>query len=326
MNKKILLIIVAAVLLVSVIALTACATTEAKFYEDLLSDANKAQESLQRIINTTSQHSYNADFDVIYTYHDNVSRGTPDKEGWVNNDYTDWYVQIAAVSIIYEKGEGDAFRYYAKVTVYEEMTDGQYDKVKGKRNFTPALSGEYWLSSDLGENKIFYDAEGNKVDSKRDLPNVYVAQYGIDDLFTLWLDMLGRYYSIEDDFNDVTDATYGFKLYTNLCQIGFRYVYDLQGNKVDSWHSDSVSKNYGSDLSYDWGKVSGLDNVRLSVTSSTKHNMSSFELFTERVLAYYQAKNEVDKSLVLKADVWAKTQITVDINSKKVPAIPALPQ
>jgi len=40
------------------------------------------------------------------------------------------------------------------------------------------------------------------------------------------------------------------------------------------------------------------------------------------VLAYYQAKNEVDKTLVLKADVWAKTQITVDIKTKDVPAIP----
>ncbi|MDE6550248.1 MAG: hypothetical protein K2M44_01940 [Clostridia bacterium] len=320
MKKKLSLILIAVALILSVVGIAACSGSEQAFYDGLIKDARKAEEGLSKMYTAMAERSYYSDFDVIYTYHDNVSRGTPDKEGWVNSDITDWYVQIAQVRIIVSLGEDGAVSYYSKVTIFNEMTDGHYDDVKGKRDFVKALEGEIWMDSQ-GVYSVYYDAEGNKT-ARVDLPNVYVGEYDIDALLTLWPAMTQRYSDLEDDLGDITQATYGFKLYCNLCQLGLRYVYDLDGNMVDSWHSDEVSSGYGDDLSYDWNKVSGLDNVRLSVTSDTAHVIDKFELFTERVLAYYQAKNEVDKTLVLKADVWAKTQITVDIKTKDVPAIP----
>lgn len=320
MKKKLSLILIALALVLSLSCIAACTVSEQAFYEGLIKDTRKAEEGLSKMYSAMSERSYYSDFDVIYTYHDNVSRGTPEKEGWINSDYTDWYVQIAQVRIIVSLGEDGVARYYSKVTMFKEMTDGDYDDVKGKRDFVKLLEGERWIDSD-STFSAYYNADGNKV-SRSELPDVYVGDYDIDALLMLWPAMTDRYSDLEDDLGDVTQATYGFKLYRNLCQLGLRYVYDLDGEQIDSWHSPEISKGYDTDLSYDWNKVSGLDNVRLSVTSDTSHVIDKFELFTERVLAYYQAKNEVDKTLVLKADVWAKTQITVDIKTKDVPAIP----
>ena len=156
--------------------------------------------------------------------------------------------------------------------------------------------------------------------------DVTVGDYDMSALLTLWYDMLTAYSDISDSYADITAATSGFKIYQDIAQLAYRYVYDLDGNKYDSWHdpegdkltslpegSTLMSVGYNTDISYNWNVISALRHERISVTSNTKDRMKSLEFFVEDIMVYYDEISVMNDDLTLYADVCGNTDFVAKI-------------
>ena len=83
--------------------------------------------------------------------------------------------------------------------------------------------------------------------------------------------------------------------------------------KVNEESEYKYWKNYGDDISYNWDNVYGMNNNRLTVLySKGKNRINSLEIYNENIISYFTKNNNVDKSLVLKADVIAYTEMVVE--------------
>ena len=110
-----------------------------------------------------------------------------------------------------------------------------------------------------------------------------------------------------------------FKLSNRFMRIETRAVYDSNGNVVTRDANAAAEKKYwtgyGEDISYDWNQVYSMDNDRLTVLYTKKNQqVDSLEIYNEDVLSYYTQNNDVDKSLVLKADVIGFAEMVVEFD------------
>lgn len=310
-RKRNLIVAAIALICIAVGMLCACTPSAEEYYADLRAQAEKANADLGQVFDKFDAATYATQFDVVYTYYNDVQRGSTTQAGWGKTDDSQWRVQSARVQVIVQR-DNDSADVYTEVTGYQELSEKEYKSKFKKGELTTVATAKRWTTATDTVTQTTGDAA------------IKVGGYDLTDLLTIWQNMIGRCRDVSSAYDAVTDATNGFKIYQNFCQIGFRYVYDTDGNPYANYHDPVASKGVGSDLTYDWEKVGGMRLERVSVTSSTAHDLRTLEYFSENVIAYYDQKNEIDKSLVLKADVWAKMQMVVEIETKNVPQIPQI--
>lgn len=118
-------------------------------------------------------------------------------------------------------------------------------------------------------------------------------------------------------------ASDNFRIYTHFMRIESRTVFgEDMITPITRELNDASDKmywtNYGDDISYNWDNVYGMNNNRLTVLySKGKNRINSLEIYNENILAYYPKNNNVDTSLVLKADVVAFTEMVVEFKYAK---------
>ena len=107
----------------------------------------------------------------------------------------------------------------------------------------------------------------------------------------------------------------------------FRQVFDLEGEDYGYWHDPAgdlaadfagenaklMSRGFDADIAYNWEVISGMKQTRVSVTSTTKNRMKSFEFFVEDIIAYYDETSVMNKQLILYADVYGNTDFVAEI-------------
>ena len=118
MKRKVLFALLAALLIVGVVALAACAPTQEEadaFYADLRAQAEEANADLGAVMAETAKYDYTTSFDIMHNYYNGVSRGTvneldedgepiPGKEGengWKDGEegYT-WMYETAHLDVV----------------------------------------------------------------------------------------------------------------------------------------------------------------------------------------------------------------------------------
>ena len=118
-------------------------------------------------------------------------------------------------------------------------------------------------------------------------------------------------------------ASDNFRIYTHFMRVESRTVFgEDKITPITRELNDASDKkywtNYGDDISYNWDNVYGMNNNRLTVLySKGKSRINSLEIYNENILAYYTKNNNVDTSLVLKADVVAFTEMVVEFKYAK---------
>ena len=342
MKRKVLFAILAAVLIVGVVALAACAPSQEEadaFYAELREQAEEAGADLKAVMEETAKHDYNTSFDIVRNYYNGVSRGVvneldkegdpiPGKEGeqgWKDgNDGYTWMYEVAHLDV--EKRGGTIT---TTATIYLPVNEDTYNNKDIPAVAYASAKGSVDTAS--GELTVewvkFGAADGSGAAASLDALVHKVGDYDMESMLTLWFDMLTTYADISDQYAAVTTAASGFKIYQDIAQVSFRHVYDLQGNEYESWHDPAgeiaadfegdnaklMSHGFDTDIAYNWEVISGMKQTRVSVTSTTKHRMKSFEFFVEDIIAYYDETSVMNKQLILYADVYGYTDFVADI-------------
>ncbi|MBD5099886.1 MAG: hypothetical protein HDT29_01085 [Clostridiales bacterium] len=131
-------------------------------------------------------------------------------------------------------------------------------------------------------------------------------------------------------------ASDNFRIYTHFMRIESRTVFGENGLPITrevndasygEYYDESKQKTvyekkywngYGDNISYNWNNVYSMNNNRLTVLySKGKNKINSLEIYNEEILAYFTKNNNVDTSLVLKADVVAFTEMVVEFKYAK---------
>lgn len=345
MKRKVLFALLAALLIVGVVALAACAPTQEDadaFYADLRAQAEEANADLGAVMAETAKYDYTTSFDIMHNYYNGVSRGTvneldedgepiPGKEGengWKDGEdgYT-WMYETAHLDVV-KKGNTITTTATIFLPVNEETYENDdvapvaYASAKGSVN---SETGEFTLewSKYGGADGKGADADIAAVDASGNA----VGVYDMSALLTLWYDMLSDYGDISDKYDAVTTADSGFKIYQDIAQVSFRQVFDLAGEDYGYWHDPAgdlaadfagenaklMSRGFDADIAYNWEVISGMKQTRVSVTSTTKNRMKSFEFFVEDIIAYYDETSVMNKQLILYADVYGNTDFVAEI-------------
>lgn len=337
MKRKIIITVIAVALVLSTIALAACTETANEFYASLQADCEEVSGEIANIIQVTKARDYSTSFDYVYNYYNGVTRGNEEtgEQGWLDEDADgdgnaeySWMYRTAHADIV---KSGDTI--YTKVLMYKEVTDEVYE---GK-DYTPAVfaTGEAWVDANTGVIKSAKATDENGNDIDYTTLTYDVDGYTMQSFMTMWYDLLAEFSDLTDQFADITSAYYGFKIYQNIAQVCKRKVYDRQDNPYPTFHDERgdnqrsfdyngeklMSYAYDQDIRYNWELVNKLTETRINISADLKDNMKMLELFSEYVIAYYDQKNEMDKSLVLKAGVWAKSQVVMELDYKNVLAI-----
>ena len=323
MKRKLVFLAIVVTLLISVTALAACTTSMEDYYADLQKQAEEVNADLKAVFTETAKYDYTTSFDITHYYYNGATRGDENTPGWKDGDdgYT-WMYEDAYLEIV---KKGDVITTTA--TIYLPVKEDDYDNsdippvayasAKGSVNGGGELSVE-WVK--------FGAADGEGAEASLDELKETVGDYDMRALLTLWYDMIAAYSDISDSYADITAAPSGFKIYQDIAQVAYRYVYDLDGNKYDSWHdpegdkltslpegSTLMSVGYNTDIAYNWNVISALRHERISVTSNTKDRMKSLEFFVEDIMVYYDEISVMNDDLTLYADVCGNTDFVAKI-------------
>lgn len=322
--KKNLFRIIALVVItvICLTALTACKSAEEKekdYYAEISEDMTKASEVIQTITEKMGEANFTANFSIVTKVYNGVSRGSTQEAGWKKNytdadgnkiDYT-WMVSVVDYEIIWENTE----KIYIYAKSYETVDEDTYNSVKNKKNYGDKLTV-------LEESRVTKSLTEHLADSSS----------------ITSLPLAAMYASIDNEkiAKDGISMDKGNKIYTNILRVNMREVYDSEGDKItreindtkaDKFDSlseadavkDSVKywSGYGEDIMYNWSKVYGIRNTRVTMSYNGKKVLKSFELYREDIMAYYAQKNTVDSNLVLKADVYKTTEMVMDMQLPK---------
>ena len=323
MKRKVIFLAVVIALVISVTVLAACTASMEDFYVGLLTDAEKVNADLKAIMTETAKYDYTTSFDITHYYYNGVTRGDESTPGWLDGEEGFTWMYEDAYLDIEKKGEVIT----TTATIYLPVNEDTYNNSDIAPVAYASAKGSVDGSGNLTVEWVKYgaaDGDGEAADLE-DMTYT-VGGYDMGDLLTLWYDMLTDYSDISDSYSDITSATSGFKIYQDIAQVAYRYVYDLDGNEYDSWHdpegdaltslpegSDIFSYGYDEDIAYNWNVISAMRQERVSITSTTKDRMKSFEFFAEDVMVYYDEISVINKDLTLYADVYANTDFVASI-------------
>ncbi|MCI8944814.1 MAG: hypothetical protein HFE33_04000 [Clostridia bacterium] len=308
-KKKILLLTSILLLAVMCFALLAgCKSSEEKqkeYYENIAKSVDKRVETLNVLSQNVFSRAWTAKFMYAYTYYgikdeesgqitpDTVTRGSADKEGWQSG--SSQFVHFMYFEVDYTN-EGN---YTVKTTTFEDTSRKNYyankDKIS-KFNKTGELT--YTVKDGV--------AEGQLAD-------------GIDPVFVIKLSVDGEFIK-----QNGIGASDNFRIYTHFMRVETRQVRDAEGNLITKSDNDALAGNgaywsgYGEDIKYDWEKVYGMSNNRLTVLyDKGKKKINSLEIYNEDIISYYTKQDKVNTKLVLKADVVRFHEMVVKFNYKK---------
>ncbi|MDE5616734.1 MAG: hypothetical protein K2I78_03000, partial [Clostridia bacterium] len=113
-------------------------------------------------------------------------------------------------------------------------------------------------------------------------------------------------------------ASDNFRVYTHFMRIESRTVFGEDyttpiTREINDESGKIYWKNFGDDISYNWDNVYGMNNNRLTVLySKGKNQINSLEIYNENIISYFTKNNNVDTSLVLKADVISYMEMVVE--------------
>ena len=303
MKRRLVFLAIVVTLLISVTALAACTTSMEDFYAGLQEDAEKVNADLKAVMEETAKYDYTTSFDITHYYYNGATRGDINTPGWKDGDdgYT-WMYEDAYLDIV---KQGDTITTTA--TVYLPVNEDDYN------------------NSDIAP--VAYASAKGVVDGSGNLAVEWVKYGAADgDGAAADLDEITGYSDISDSYGDITSATSGFKIYQDIAQVAYRYVYDLEGNRYESWHdsegdsltslpegSTIMSYGYDSDIAYNLEVISTIRHERVSITSNTHDRMKSFEFFAEDIMVYYDEISVMNSDLTLYADVCGNTDFVANI-------------
>ncbi len=212
-----------------------------------------------------------------------------EKEDYTDKNSTDEYVTFMAFDIDYKSADN----YTINTTLFKEETRGDYLKYISKKNYREKFTVEETLEF------TWVDGEPNG--------KLYINP----------LELIKESTDKEAIRESGISASDNFRIYTHFMRIESRTVYGEDyapiTRKVNEESEYKYWKNYGDDISYNWDNVYGMNNNRLTVLySKGKNRINSLEIYNENIISYFTKNNNVDKSLVLKADVIAYTEMVVE--------------
>lgn len=323
MKRRLVFLAIVVTLLISVTALAACTTSMEDFYAGLQEDAEKVNADLKAVMEETAKYDYTTSFDITHYYYNGATRGDINTPGWKDGDdgYT-WMYEDAYLDIV---KQGDTIATTA--TIYLPVNEDDYNNSDIAPVAYASAKGVVDGSGSLTVEWVKYGAaDGDGAAANLDDITVTVGEYTLRGLLTLWYDMITAYSDISDSYGDITSATSGFKIYQDIAQVACRYVYDLEGNRYESWHdsegdsltslpkgSTIMSYGYDSDIAYNLEVISAIRHERVSITSNTHDRMKSFEFFAEDIMVYYDEISVMNSDLTLYADVYANTDFVANI-------------
>ena len=295
---------------------------EAEFYEKNALAVESATEKLSPLSEDVFSKSWTSSFVLAMTYYKTnvertykngeqekfsfggltdspIKRGSSEVAGWPvkvveKEDYTDKnstdeYVTFMAFDIDYKSADN----YTINTTLFKEETRGDYLKYISKKNYREKFTVEETLEF------TWVDGEPNG--------KLYINP----------LELIKESTDKEAIRESGISASDNFRIYTHFMRIESRTVYGEDyapiTRKVNEESEYKYWKNYGDDISYNWDNVYGMNNNRLTVLySKGKNRINSLEIYNENIISYFTKNNNVDKSLVLKADVIAYTEMVVE--------------
>lgn len=306
--RKKFLIITSIVLLVVMTCcfFVGCKSAEEKekeYYDKVAAAVTKTVGTLDTLTNNLFSKGWSASFMYAYTYYgikendvitpNTVTRGDKDKKGWLKDSSE--FVHFMYFEVDYTNESN----YTIKTTTFEDTDRKTYynnkDKVKNFEKKFKVLDKLTYEVKDGAESGVLAD--------------------GLNPL-----DVIKIYTDNEIIIKNGISASDNFRIYTHFMRIESRQVYGEGGSAIEKAKDDAGNvywTGYGEDISYNWDKVYGMNNNRLTVLySKGKSRINQLEIYNERVLSYYTEKDKVDTSLVLKADVVAYDEMVVKFEYK----------
>ena len=323
-NKKILLII--SILLIAVTfatLLVGCKSSEEKqkeYYEKITKSVEKRVDTLNTLSQNVFDRAWTSKFMFAYTYYgikenvkdedgndlkdengktvtkitpNTVTRGAEDKEGWQSG--SSQFVHFMYFEVDYT----DMNNYTVKTTTFKDTDRKNYYNNKSKiSKFDKIDELTYTVKDGVEEGEL---NEGiNPIDIiKASVDGETIKANGIS-------------------------ASDNFRIYTHFMRVETRQVYDENFNEITKDVNDALDKEsaywtgYGEDIKYDWNKVYGMSNNRLTVLyNKGKKKINSLEIYNEAIISYYTKQDKVNTKLVLKADVVGYYEMVVEFNYKK---------
>lgn len=303
--KKKLILVVSLVLTICILltAFVGCKSDEEKekeYYAENDAAVKTHTETLTTLMDKVLSTSWKSSFVYAYTYYSKeITRGSTSVKGWPDDN--DEMTAFMAFDVEYT----DSQNYTIKTIVFKDVKREDYVKYIDNKNYREKFEQEKTLEYSLvnGQPEGELNEGFNPIDFI--IANIN-AEYILANGLTASDNM--RFY-----LND------SFKLSDRFMRIETRAVYDGNGNVVTRDANASAEKKYwtgyGEDISYDWNQVYSMDNDRLTVLYTKKNQkVDSVEIYNEDILSYYTQNNDVDKSLVLKADVIGFAEMVVEFD------------
>ena len=332
MKKKIFVITSILLIIVSLCsAFVGCKSAEEKekeFFENNAKAVETATDTLSTLTDEVFSKAWTSSFVLAMTYYktdsekiyddkskesekystgsvdgSSIQRGSKEVAGWpvkeVRNEdekytiknSTDQYVYFMAFDVDFKSLNN----YTVKTTLFKDVKRSDYNNKISKKNYREKFEVE--------KNFEYTVKEG--------VPSGELNQ-GIDPIVII------KMYTDKDSLRAAgISASDNFRIYTHFMRIESRNVFGENNKLITKELNDESGKmywsNYGDDITYNWDNVYGMQNNRLTVLySKGKKRINSLEIYNENVISYFTKNNNVDKSLVLKADVTEFMEMVVE--------------
>lgn len=293
------------VICVLVTAFAGCKSAEEKekeYYAENDAALKTHTATLTTLMDKVFAKSWKSSFVYAYTYYSKeITRGSTSVKGWPDDN------EEMTAFMSFDVNYTDAQNYTVKTTVFKDVTREDYVKHIDSKNFKEKFTVEQTLEYTIVDGQ---PTEGSQLHEGFNPIEFIIANINAEYLLANGLTASDnmRFY-----LND------SFKLSNRFMRIESRAVYDEAGNIVTRDMNSAAEAKYwtsfGEDISYKWDKVYGMDNDRLTVLYTKKsQTVDSIEIYNEDILSYYTQNNDVDKSLVLKADVIAFEEMVVEFD------------
>ena len=305
--KKKLILIVSFMLTVCILmtVFVGCKSAEEKekeYYAENDAAVAEHTETLNTLMDKLFATGWKSSFVYAYTYYSKeITRGSTSVKGWPDDN--EEMTAFMAFDVEYT----DSQNYTIKTTVFKDVKREDYVKHIDNKNYREKFTVDKTFEYKLINGEPTADSQFNEGFNPIEFIFVNInSEYILANGLTASDSM--RFY-----LND------SFKLSNRFMRIETRAVYDSSGNVVTRDANAAAEKKYwtgyGEDISYDWNQVYSMDNDRLTVLYTKKNQqVDSLEIYNEDILSYYTQNNDVDKSLVLKADVIGFAEMVVEFD------------
>lgn len=304
MKKKFVLIVslllTVCILMTVFVGCKSDAEKEKEYYAENDAAVKEHTATLTTLMDKVFATAWKSSFVYARTYYSKeITRGSTSVKGWPD-DNTEMTAFMA-----FDVEYTDANNYTIKTTVFKDVKREDYVKHIDNKNYREKFDIEKTLEYVVADGQPTGELENGFNPILFIMENID-AEYILANGITASDNM--RFY-----LND------SFKLSNRFMRIETRVVYDGNGNVITRDDNAEAGKKYwtgyGEDISYKWSDVYSMDNDRLTVLYTKKsQKVDSVEIYNEDILAYYTQNNDVDKSLVLKADVVSFEEMVVEFD------------